>query len=201
MRSCRAILLILSIISTITVASAETYQVDTVHSSVKFKIRCLMLGNVTGKFKQFSGYYKMQKGKLDSFVAECHTGSINTGNSKRDKDLSSTGFFDSAHFPIMTMRMIRARGKTVWIKLTIKGITKQVPFIYLSKTAKSNQAHTNQAGFILKGQIYLKDFKLSLNETVGAKSVALGKKVGIIADIKGSETSISVEKFIVNLLK
>ncbi len=77
----------------ITWVSAENFRADSAQSSVKFKIKCLMIGNVTGNFNHFSGQFELVEGKLKSFSAKCHTDSINTGNSKRDKDLKSANFF------------------------------------------------------------------------------------------------------------
>jgi polyisoprenoid-binding protein YceI len=182
-------------------AMAESYKVDMTHSSIKFKIRCMMIGNVTGKFEQFSGYFNQENGKISLFVAECHTSSINTGNSKRDRDLKSVNFFNSISFPKMTMKMISAKKNTVLINLTIKGITKKVSFHYLPKKRKSVTDSNKRTSFILSGQVYLKDFKLNLDKTVGKKSIVLGKKVKIIADIEGVEISSPIENFFLDLFR
>lgn len=37
----------------------ESFQIETVHSSVKFKIKCMVLGNVTGEFDHFYGRFDL----------------------------------------------------------------------------------------------------------------------------------------------
>ena len=101
----------------------------------------------------------------------------------------------------MTMKMIGAKKNTVLIELTIKGITKKVPFLYLPDKRKTGPNSSEHTGFVLTGQVYLKDFKLNLHKAVGAKSVALGKKVKIVADIEGVKISSPIEKFFLDLFR
>jgi polyisoprenoid-binding protein YceI len=143
----------------------------------------MVIGKVTGKFERFSGSYYLKNRKLTSFKAKCHTRSINTGNSKRDNDLKSRNFFHSVRFPKMTMKTVKIYKKTVLVELTIKGTVRKVTFVYHpKKRAKNNTC----SGFILRGYISPMNFGLDLHKTVGAKSILLGDKVEIIANIEGT---------------
>ena len=82
-------------------AAAETYDVDTAHTDVTFKVRHMGISNVTGRFERFGGTFevdpkniKATKGNLTIDV-----GSINTGNAKRDGHLKAEDFFDAAKYP------------------------------------------------------------------------------------------------------
>jgi len=152
-----------------------------------------MIGSVTGNFNHFSGQFDLVKGKLTSFNAKFYTDSIDTGNSKRDKDLKSANFFHTTLYPSMTLQMVSLKKDIVMIKLTIKGITKQVGFQYISSKKMKKTLDSHPIDFSLNGQIYLKDFGLNLRDSVGASSIVLGKTVKIIAEIKGIKSSLLAE--------
>lgn len=73
---------------------------DPAHSEIVFKVRHMMITNVSGTFNQFSG--KMAASKEDftdaeiSFEADLE--SVSTRNEQRDEHLKSPDFFDVANF-------------------------------------------------------------------------------------------------------
>ena len=75
-----------------------TYKIDPAHSEINFKIRHLMITNVTGSFTKFDG--TMESDKDDFTDAKIHfeadTDSITTHNEQRDAHLRSADFFDAA---------------------------------------------------------------------------------------------------------
>ena len=179
-------MLIIIFFLTATLLMGNSFKVDRVHSSVKFKIKCFVVGNVTGKFSQFEGSFDSEGRKIKSFNAKCKTNSISTGNRKRDKNLKSVYFFNTKSFPNMTLKMMEMKKNKMLIKLTIKGITKLVTFRYkpdkYSKTKKNN----HRRNFQIEGKIYLKDFDLYIKRVVGSSSIVLGKTVKIIVNIVGT---------------
>ena len=166
-----------------TTSYAEPYRVDIAHSRIVFKIKCLIIGNITGRFKHFSGSFEQEGMRLSAFFARCRTDSIDTGDRKRDRDLRSVNFFDSIHYPEMTLKMIRAKKDRVLVRVSIRGITKYLPFSYTFKRRKGDQK--NRSALLLEGELSLSDFKLDLRKAAGAKSAVLGKKVKIMAEIEG----------------
>lgn len=180
---------------TATLVMGNSFKVDGAHSSVKFKVKCLVIGGVTGKFSQFEGYFDLEGRKIKTFNAKCKTNSINTGNSKRDKNLKSAYFFNAKSFPNMTLKMIELKKNRMLIRLTIKGITKLVAFKYKPGKYSKTQENNHRANFQIEGKIYLKDFDLDIKKTVGPASVVLGKTVKIIANIEGEEI-YDLEKYI-----
>ena len=170
----------------------ESFQVETAHSSVKFKIKCMVLGHVAGEFDHFYGRFNIKRGILMSFNAKCYSNSINTGNPKRDKDLKSANFFNVTHYPKLTLQMVELKKDIMLINLTIKGITKLVAFDYRADTKMKNLQGSHRVGFSLKGRINLKDFDLNLHSTLGSRSLVLGKTVKIVAEIEGVESSAFV---------
>jgi len=184
-----ALIIVLFFLTT-TLVSGKSFYVDSAHSSVKFKVKCLMVGRVTGKFTHFVGNYKTEGDNLKSFDAICYTNSINTGNKKRDKSLKSVYFFNSSQFPKMTMKMLKLNGNKMLIRLTIKDITKTVMFNYTPYKNPKKQESKKQMHFRITGNIYLKNFNLDMKKAVGPKGAVLGKTVKIVADIKGVEKNI-----------
>ena len=85
---------------------AGTYNVDTSHSNVGFKVKHLMISNVNGKFDKFSGKFEYdEKTKtLKSLSGEVSVDSINTEDAKRDAHLKSADFFDQANNPTLTYK-------------------------------------------------------------------------------------------------
>ena len=79
---------------------ATKWAIDTAHSEIQFKVKHMMLTNVTGQFTQFSGEIEMEENQLEtahvSFTAE--TSSISTGNDQRDGHLRGEDFFNPVEF-------------------------------------------------------------------------------------------------------
>ncbi len=111
---------------------AETYTIDPSNTTIQFKVRNMLVMNVTGTFEKFRGTVDIDETDITRSKADIsiETASINTGIDRRDKDLRSPNFFDVAKFPVMTFvttRVETAAGKLkVTGNLTIKGVTKEV---------------------------------------------------------------------------
>jgi polyisoprenoid-binding protein YceI len=112
--------------------SAETYTIDSVHSSVGFSLRHLV-SKFTSGFTKVSGTinYDAAKPEASSVEATIAIDSVATANEKRDNHLKSPDFFDAAKFPSATFKS-KAWKKTgentfdVTGDLTIKDVTKEV---------------------------------------------------------------------------
>lgn len=117
-------------------ASAETYKIDPVHSSVGFSIRHLV-SKFTANFTKVSGSisYDAAAPEQSSVEATVEIASVNTANEMRNGHLTDAehNFFDAAKFPTATFK------STAWKKtgentfdvtgdLTIKGVTKPTTF-------------------------------------------------------------------------
>lgn len=77
------------------------WSIDPTHSEVSFKVKHLMITNVTGSFVDFTGSIETQGHSLKDanvqFLAKI--ASINTNNKQRDSHLLSPEFFDADKFP------------------------------------------------------------------------------------------------------
>jgi polyisoprenoid-binding protein YceI len=113
-------------------AAAETYKIDSLHSTVSFTIRHLV-SKFTGGFTKVTGTIVADPANLEQATVEATVsiGSINTADDKRNAHVLSPDFLDGAKFPNATFK------STAWKKtgedaydvmgnLTIKEVTKPV---------------------------------------------------------------------------
>ena len=113
-------------------AGADTYTMDPAHSSMGFSVRHMMITNVRGGFREFSGtlMYDEQDVLKSSVEVHIKTASIDTGNANRDADLRSANFFEVEKFPEITFKSTRVAkngdGFTLHGPLTIRDVTREV---------------------------------------------------------------------------
>jgi polyisoprenoid-binding protein YceI len=80
-------------------AQLQRWTVDTDRSTVEFEVRHGWgLSAVTGRFRQFGGWYVVRSGQ-SSLELAVDSASIDTGNAMRDKHLRSDDFFDAGEHP------------------------------------------------------------------------------------------------------
>ena len=76
------------------------WSLDPTHSTLGFKVKHLMITNVSGSFKNFNA--EVETDGTDFTTATIHLkaeiGSIDTNNAQRDGHLSSSDFFEAKNF-------------------------------------------------------------------------------------------------------
>ncbi len=112
--------------------AAETYTVDSAHTTVGFSVRHMGISNVKGTFPAVSGTLTLDEKNMakSSVDITIDAASVNTNNEKRDAHLQGSDFFDVAKFPTVTFKSKSvapsATGYLVNGDLTMKGVTKAV---------------------------------------------------------------------------
>ena len=169
---------------------ATKWSIDPAHSEIQFKVKHLMLTQVTGQFTQFSGDVEMEETQLETarinFTAQ--TSSISTGNEQRDGHLRGEDFFNSEKYPQLKFTNGKVVNTTTGLKLigdmTIRETTNlielQVEFGGLGVDPWGNQ----KLGFSIDGKINRKDFGLVWNSTLETGGVLVSDDVKIIAEIQ-----------------
>ncbi len=86
--------------------ATETYEVDSVHSAVVFRIKHLDIAYVYGRFNDLSGTLKIDNEAPDGSVVEIYakTKNVDTFNPERDNHLRSPDFFDAKKFPVISFK-------------------------------------------------------------------------------------------------
>ncbi|MCU7550104.1 YceI family protein [Chitinophagaceae bacterium LB-8] len=106
---------------------------DPTHSELGFKIKHLMISNVSGSFNNFQVEMQSSGDDLTSaaIYVTADVASIDTKNEQRDAHLRTSDFFEAEQYPELKFQSTKVE-KTddetyiVWGNLTIKGITKLV---------------------------------------------------------------------------
>ena len=162
---------------------AETYVVDTSHSSVDFSIRHLV-GRTKGRFGDFSGTITYDAAKPDSssFSGTIQVNSIDTGNERRDGHLKNADFFEAETYPTITFESteVTSTGEntlSVKGKLTMHGTTKEVTLpVEILGTGTNPRSGKAQIGLETNFTILCSDYGVNSWERFSA---VLGDEVKI----------------------
>jgi polyisoprenoid-binding protein YceI len=169
-------------------AFASAWEFDGAHSSAEFKVRHLMISNVTGKFTGITGKAAIDdsditKSKVD---ADIPANTVNTDNEKRDAHLKSGDFFDVAKFPKMTFvsKSITKSGGDLAVNgdLTIHGVTKPVTLATTLTPEMKDPFGGTRRGLTATTKINRKDFGLTWNKALESGGVVVGDEVQITID-------------------
>jgi polyisoprenoid-binding protein YceI len=172
--------------------STKKWSLDPAHSELQFKVKHMMVSNVTGDFQNFQVEVETPEETLENakikFTAE--TDSVSTGNAQRDGHLKSGDFFDSTKFPELTFqsssfKKLNQDGEyELKGDLTIKNVTKPVTLkVNHGGTAKDPWGNT-KAGFSVSGKINRKDWGLNYNAVLETGGVLVSDEVRILAELE-----------------
>ena len=167
------------------------WNLDPTHSEIGFKVKHMMITNVSGSFEKFDAQVETEDSDFATakiqFTADI--ASITTGNKDRDNHLKSADFFDAASHPQLKFVSSKIEKKdeenyVVYGDLTIRDVTKQVKlnteFGGIGKDPWGNL----KAGFTISGKINRTDFKLNWNAALEAGGVLVGEEVKIEAEMQ-----------------
>lgn len=167
------------------------WNLDPTHSELQFKVKHLMITNVTGSFTDFSVEAESDDEQFAnpnvSFTAQI--ASITTANEQRDGHLKSADFFDAEQFPTLSFVSKEATHKDgehfdLVGDLTIKGVTKTVTLnVEFGGVAKDPWGNV-KAGFTVNTKISRGEFGLTWNAPVETGGVLVSDEVRIFAEIQ-----------------
>ena len=167
------------------------WNLDPTHSELQFKVKHLMITNVTGSFTDFSVEAESDDDKFSnpkvSFTAK--VASINTANEQRDGHLKSADFFDAEKYPeirFVSTGVANNDGESFDLTgdLTIKDVTKPVTLkVEFGGVAKDPWGNV-KAGFTINGKINRTDFGLTWNAPIETGGVLVSEDVRIAAEIQ-----------------
>jgi polyisoprenoid-binding protein YceI len=184
----RSLALATSLFALPVLAEPVEWPIDPAHTHVGFVVPHLMISEVEGEFRTFSGKALLEEKDLTKSQVELSIDatSIDTGNADRDKHLKSAEFFDVQNHPKITFKStkITKAGKGYKLKgeLTIHGVTKEVTLdATLSEAIVNPWGKQVRAGKIT-GKIKRADFGLNWNKTLDKGGVLVGEEVTL--DIK-----------------
>jgi polyisoprenoid-binding protein YceI len=165
------------------------WSLDQTHSEIHFKVRHLLVSNVTGHFKTFDA--TVETAGDDLTTAKVHfsadLSSISTNNEQRDAHLRSTDFFDADNHPRLTFESTRLEhtgGENYKLHgiLTMRGNSRPVVFSVEHGGVVQDPWGNTRTGFSVTGKINRMEYGVSfgmVNETGG---ILLGEEVSLTAN-------------------
>jgi polyisoprenoid-binding protein YceI len=168
---------------------AQNWKMDPAHSKISFKTKYLLISEVEGQFKDFSGTFTASKEDWSDLnvTATVNVKSITTDNEMRDKHLMSDDFFNVEKFPTITfkskgIKMLEKNKYVLTGDLTIRDVTKtvQVPLVY-GGTVKDPFGNI-KAGFKATGEINRKDYNLKYNNAAATGEAVVSDNVEFTID-------------------
>jgi polyisoprenoid-binding protein YceI len=171
--------------------STTKWALDPTHSELGFKIKHLMISNVSGGFTKFDVQTETVGDDFSQaqVVANIDVTSINTNNSQRDDHLRNADFFEADTHPNITFKSTKVEkldsdSFTLHGDLTIKDTTKPVQLAVEFNGIATDPWGNVKAGFTVNGKINRKDFGITYNAVLETGGVMLGEEVKITGDIQ-----------------
>jgi polyisoprenoid-binding protein YceI len=185
------LLVTLSLISGSFAQTAKTWNVDKMHSALKFSVSHLVISEVDGSFKIFDGNIVTTKEDFTdakiNFTVDVN--SINTDNTNRDGHLKSDDFFNAEKYPNMTFVSTSFKKKSgsayeLTGDLTIRDVTKKVTFaVKYGGTTKDPYGNT-KAGFKATGTINRLQYGLKWNTLTEAGGAVVGADIDLTINLE-----------------
>jgi polyisoprenoid-binding protein YceI len=177
--------------------------VDPVHSEITFKVKHMMMTNVTGVLSDYtieatSDDEKFHNAEI-SFSGK--TTSISTGNAERDNHLRSEAFFDVEKNPEIRFKSTGYEQVLEKYKLsgnlTIKNVTREITLDVDYKGVSNDPWGKLRAGFTVTGEIDRTTFGLTWNTPLDGGGLLVSSGVKIFCEIqmvkKEMEPELSME--------
>ncbi|HYG50073.1 MAG TPA: YceI family protein [Flavobacteriales bacterium] len=167
------------------------WALDPTHAELQFKVKHLMISNVTGYFKSINATVDTMgddfaTGKVH-FTAD--VASITTNNEQRDAHLRTGDFFDAENHPQLIfegekLEKITDSDYKLHGTLTMRGTSKKVTFDVEYGGTTTDPWGNTRAGFELNGKLNRKDYGVSFGMVSETGGVLLGEEVKIHANVE-----------------
>jgi len=168
-----------------------TWAIDPMHSEIQFRVRHLVISNVTGSFQQFEGRIETdQEDFSDASVwFSADIDSIFTGNEQRDGHLKSADFFDAGQYPKLSFEStsLRKVDDDAYIlegNLTLKATTRPVKLDVVYGGSVKDMYGNTKAGFEIKGKISRKEFGLTWDAVTEAGGAVISDEIRLIMNVQ-----------------
>lgn len=180
------------------------WKIDQSHSQITFKIKHLMIANISGYFKTFDAniyttYTDFSTAQIDLWI---DVSSIDTGDEKRDTHLKGPDFFDVQNhkqISFLSSSIGKANGGNnheLWGEFTMNGINRNIKLnVEFGGIAKDPWGN-DKAGFTVTGKINRSDWGLIWNAAIETGGLLVGDEITISCEIqltKESEKDLTME--------
>jgi polyisoprenoid-binding protein YceI len=170
-------------------AAPMTFKVDSVHSTILFRVQHLSAGQFWGRFNAPAGtvVWDAEDPAKSSIEVSVQSKNLDTANPKRDQDLAGPDFFNSKQYPELKFKStaVKKTGDNTYEvagDLTIKDITKPITAnVEMTGLGKDPRRGTAKAGWEATFTINRSDYGVT------AMPGGVGESVKLIIAIEANE--------------
>lgn len=165
-------------------ATAQAWTLDPSHTQVGFAVKHLMIANVKGRLPDVTGLVRLEPAGQANVDISIDTGSITTGDQKRDAHLRSADFLDAEKHPVIRFRGSRIEGNidskfALHGELSIRGVSRPVTLYVINEGSATDPWGNERVGYSATASINRKDYGLAWNVALEAGGVLVGDEVRI----------------------
>jgi polyisoprenoid-binding protein YceI len=169
------------------------------HSELQFKIKHLMISNVSGALKNFQAEVETEDKDFTTarikLIAQMD--SISTNNEQRDAHLRNSDFFEVEKYPELefkSTKVEKADSNTfvVYGELTMKGVTKRIKLNAIFNGIVKDPWGNERAAFTVTGKINRTNWGINFNSVMETGGVMLGEEVKISSELELVKQGVDV---------
>jgi polyisoprenoid-binding protein YceI len=164
---------------------------DPLHSELGFKIKHLMISNISGSFQQFQVEVETKNEDFSTaqIRATAQIASIHTNNEQRDHHLRNSDFFEAETYPQLSFESTKVEKQdedtfAVYGDLTMKGVSKPVKLNVEYSGVTKDPWGGQRAGFTITGKLNRTDWGINFNGVLETGGLALSEEVRLISEIQ-----------------
>jgi len=167
------------------------WTVDNLHSQIGFKVKHMMITNVSGTFGTFNAEANTNGDQFDhaEFSFSAAIDSINTGVADRDGHLKSDDFFNAEMFPELRFKSTSIDKKDdenylISGEMTIRDVTKPIELHAEFGGVVVDPYGQTKAGFSISGKIKRSEFGLKWSAVTEAGSIVVSDDIKLDCEIQ-----------------
>jgi polyisoprenoid-binding protein YceI len=167
------------------------WTIDNMHSEIGFKVKHMMITNVSGNFGQFAGSIETEgsdfsKGQY-AFTADIN--SISTGVADRDGHLKSDDFFNAEKYPQLSFKStgvkhLSANELVIEGEMTIRDVTKPIALSAELSDIVVDPYGQTKVGISLTGKIKRSEYGLKWNAITDAGSIVVSDDIKLNCEVQ-----------------
>jgi len=187
----KVLILFVALLASTPTKAQTIWIIDHSHSQVMFTVSHLVIAEITGSFKKFSGNIKSSEADFTDAQIDftIDVNSVNTDNEMRDNHLKGDDFFNADKYPKMvfkgkSFKKVSGNKYQLTGELTIRDVTKTITLDVTYAGTVLDPWENTKAGFKIKGTINRFDYNLKWNNLTDAGGAVVGEDVEITVNLE-----------------
>jgi polyisoprenoid-binding protein YceI len=172
-----------------TLTQTQTWNIDTSHSSIDFKVKHMAISTTKGNFKSFVATAQTDNGVLKGLEATIDAASVDTNDEKRDGHLKSEDFFDATNHPKITVKSTKVEHVSgsdykITADVTMRGVTNPVTFTAEVGNPVKDPWGNQRAAANITGKLNRKEWGLNWNMVLEMGGLMVSEEVTFDFDVE-----------------